>query len=168
MNFTVSHRFPIDVDGFWKNIFFDDAFNQRLYVEGLNFRACEVIEKTEDADGRIIRKMRYEPRAEMPAAAKKIFGDAVAYTEEGEFDPKMKRWRFRVIPGVSTDKVSISGELWVEPAGENQVDRVCRNDIQVNIFGVGSMLEKMLEKQSREGLEKAALFTQQFLKQAHS
>ena len=41
-------------------------------------------------------------------------GDRLAYTEEGSFDKKAKRYSFKVTPSTMADKTKISGELWCE------------------------------------------------------
>ena len=62
------------------------------------------------------------------------------------------------------DKVKIGGEFWVEPRGEKKIERFCRCDIEVKIFGVGGAIEGFIEKTTRDSYEKAARFTNQFIR----
>lgn len=163
MEFTVKHSFNVDADTFWNEIFFSEAFNRQLYVDHLRFVRFEILEQKTEPGGRLKRRMQLEPRSEMPAAVKKIVGDSMSYIEEGEFSPANGHWSYSIIPSVKADKTQIKGELWLESAGPARVDRFCKLSIKVSVFGVGGIVEKFLENQTRQGLDQAALFTQQFI-----
>jgi hypothetical protein len=163
MEFEIRHRFQTNVDGFWKDVFFDNAFNQNLYLEVLGFRTYEVVDEQHRSDGTVCRTVYYDPAAEVPSVARKILGDKTGYTEKGEFDPKTKRWRFEVIPEMARDKIRMRGEFWVEALGANSVERIARHDIEVSILGVGRMVEKLIQQQMRESYDQAAAFTARYL-----
>lgn len=163
MEFEVRHRFATDVDGFWEHVFFDEAFNKSLYLEALKFREYRVIAQQRHADGRVVRKVYYDPAAEVPAVARKLFGDKTGYTEDGEFDPQAKRWKFVVKPDMAGDKIRMRGEFWVEPLGGGTVERVARHQIEVSMLGVGRLVEKLIEQQMRENYDQAAAFTTRYL-----
>lgn len=166
MEFEVRHRFSIDVDGFWEHVFFDEAFNKRMYLEALGFREYRVIDQQRHADGKVVRKIYYDPAAEVPAVARKLFGDKTGgYTENGEFDPRTKRWTFVVTPDIAANKIRMRGEFWVEPLGNGTVERIARHQIEVSMLGVGRLVEKLIEQQMRENYDQAAAFTTRYLAQ---
>lgn len=165
-HFTVRHTFEgVDVDTFWEKIFFDQEFNRRLYLDELKFETYEVVEQQSEPNGVVTRRVRQTPRSDAPAVVKKLVGDSVSYIEEGRFDPQTKRWRYSITPSKMADKIRIGGEFWVEPKGENAVERVCTVDLEVKVFGVGKTVEGFIEKQTKDSYEKAASFTQRYIRE---
>src|SRR5439155_16888010 len=100
-----------------------------------------------------------------PAAIRKIFGDTTKMEERGRFDVDTKRWRFEMIPDRMADKIRITGETWVEPAGEGKIQRVCAMDFAISIFGVGGLVEKFMASATAESYAKQTRFTHDFIKQ---
>jgi hypothetical protein len=157
----VRHTLNCSVDDFWKT-FFDPEFNRKLYEEKLQFKRFEILEDREEPGGGHVRKVRSEPDMEVPGALKKLVGDGMGYVESGRYDPSSKRYRFEVEPSKMADKIKSRGELWAEPKGENQCERVVKMDIEVKIFGVGKMAENFIEKQTRHSYDIAAKFTNEW------
>ena len=58
----------------------------------------------------------------------------------------------------------IGGKFWVEPRGDKRIERICEVDISVNIFGVGGIVEKFVESETRDSYEKATVFTNDWIK----
>lgn len=165
-HFAVRHTFEgVDVDTFWKEVFFDDDFNRRLYLEELGFRDYELVEKRSEPNGVVTRKIRQTPKSDAPAVVKKLVGDSISYLEEGRFDPEKKRWRYTITPSKLADKIEIGGELWVEPKGAESVERICTVDLKVKIFGVGRAVEGFIEKQTKDSYDEAARFTQRYIRE---
>lgn len=162
-SFTIRHTFDVDVDTFWREVFFNEEFNKTLYLERLRFKTYDVIEEKKEADGTVRRKVRQTPKMEAPGVVKKLVGDEISYVEEGQFDPQKKRWRYTITPSKLADKLKIGGEFWVEPKGEGKVERLCSVDIQVKIFGVGGAVESFIEKQTKDSYETAAKYTREFI-----
>jgi hypothetical protein len=52
----------------------------------------------------------------------------------------------------------------VEPRGDKRIERICEVDISVNIFGVGGIVEKFVESETRDSYEKATVFTNDWIK----
>ena len=162
-HFTVRHTFDVDVDTFWKDIFFNSDFNRRLYLEHLGFKTYDVIEEKQQSDGTVERKVRQTPKTDAPAVVKKLVGDEVSYLEAGRFDPAKKRWAYTITPSKLSDKIEIGGEFWAEPKGDGKIERICTVDLEVKIFGVGKAVEGFIEKQTKDSYDKAATFTRAFI-----
>ena len=162
-HFTIRHTFPIDVDTFWAKVFFDEEYNRRLYTEALGFTGFKQLEKKEDADGAIRRKIWMEPRFDAPAVLKKVVGDSLSYTELGRFDPKTKKWHYEITPSRYPEKITIRGDFWAEARGEKQIERICTVEIDARIFGIGGALEGYIEKQTKESYEQTAAFTRKWI-----
>lgn len=165
MHLSFSHVFEIDADGYWNKLFFDVEYNRRLYLEVLKFRTFEQLELKDEPGGARTRRIRIEPGIDAPAPLRKIIGERLAYEEIGRFDPERRRWNYKVVPSVMPEKVSITGELWVEPRGERRCERRAEVDIKVSIFGVGSLFESVIEKQTRASFEQVPAYTNAFVRE---
>ena len=86
MRYTIKHTIETDIDTFW-NLFFDSEFNRALFVDELGFTTYQVLEDSRDPDGVVRRRLECTPKIELPAPARKIFGNSAGYTEVGRFDP---------------------------------------------------------------------------------
>jgi hypothetical protein len=159
---TFKHIFNTDVDTYWSKIFFDREYNNKLFHEILKFE-YELLELTEEPSGVRRRKVRIEPKTDAPAMIKKLVGDSIGYVEEGTFDPKAKKWNYKISTTKLTDKISISGTFWVEPRGEKRVERICEVDLNVKVFGVGGTIEEFIAKTTGDSYEKAWQFTNQYI-----
>lgn len=162
MQYRISHQLNTDVETFWR-MFFEDAFNEALYRDHLKFSVFRVLSSETAADGTVRRRVESAPPVELPAAAKKVLGDATSYVEEGTFDPQRKRYTVDVIPAAAADKIKTRAELWVEARGDKRCERVVEVSNEVKIFGIGKMLEKFIEQQTRKTYDEAAAFTNRWI-----
>ena len=163
MRYTIKHIFNTDVDTFWDKIFFDPEYNETLFKQHLGFVVYEVLELDKKEDGSISRRVRGVPRVEIPAAVKKVLGDSAGYTENGRFDPSSKRFSIEVIPNTAADKIKTRLTMWVEPRGDKRIERFVDVESEVKIFGVGKMIEGVIEKQTRDNYGRAAEFTNRWI-----
>jgi hypothetical protein len=161
--FEARHIFDTDVDTYWSKVFFEDEFQQRLYMEGLKFKQYELLSKKTEPDGTILRSVRTEPSSDAPAVVKKIIGDSIAYVENGTFDAKTKRWKYEIVTSKMADKVKIGGDFWVEAKGAKKIERIVKVNITVKVFAVGGAIESFIEKTTRESFDKAAAFTNAYI-----
>jgi hypothetical protein len=109
--------------------------------------------------------VRTEPKADAPAAVRKVLGDSLSYVEEGVLDPKTGRYKYTITPSKLANKVSIKGELWVEPRGEKRCERIVDVSISVDVFGVGRLIENFVEKTTRDSYDKASDWTRKWLRE---
>jgi hypothetical protein len=165
VKYTIKHAFNISADDFWKKLFFDPEYNRALFEGHLGFSLFKVLTLDTMPDGTVHRKTECAPKVELPAAAKKIFGDNASYIEDGRFDPKTQRFTVDVLPKVGGDKIKTRVVMWVEKKGDKQVDRIVEVDNSVKVFGIGGMLESFIEKQTRANYDAAATFTQRWIQE---
>lgn len=162
MKVTYKHTFNTDVDTYWSKIFFDREYNERLFRDVLGFQ-YELLELTEEPSGVRRRRVRIEPKTDAPAVVKKLVGDSIGYVEEGSFDPKTKKWSYRITTTKMSDKISITGLFWAESRGDKKIERICDVDLNVKIFGVGGAIEEFIGKTTGDSYEKAHAFTNKFI-----
>lgn len=159
------HVFECDADTYWDKVFFDEDYNRRLFLETLKFTQWQqtIGQKTDD---RITRTVLVRPPVgDVPGAIKKILGEKFGYTEHGTFDRKTRRYRIDIEPSVSADKAKITGELWVEPAGDKRIKRIAKMSVEVNVMLVGKLIEDKVIGDMRPSYERAAEFTNQWVRE---
>ncbi|MDI1449157.1 DUF2505 domain-containing protein [Polyangium sp. 6x1] len=160
--FTVTHEINCDEETFWK-IFFDKAFNEKLYRDRLSFPRFDILEQTE-TDTRMSRKVAGQPKMDVPAPVAKLLGSGFSYTEEGSFDKATKVWRWKLIPSTMADKVRNEGTMRIEPVGDKKVRRIAEITIEAKVFGIGGLIESSTEKQLRDGWGDSAVFMNDWIK----
>ena len=163
MRYTIKHIIETDVDTFWK-LFFDAEFNRSLFVEGLHFTTYQVLEDTLEPSGAGRRRIECSPKIDLPAPARKIFGESVGYTEIGRYDATQRKYFAEVVPKVAADKLKTTSETWAEPRGDKRCERLVQVDTTVKIFGLGGLLEGFIEQQTRDQYSKAADFTNRWIR----
>jgi hypothetical protein len=159
----IRHVMECDTDTYWKCVF-DDEYNRRLYNDVLKFRELKVLSQDPPGDQRSRKLYLNPPAVDLPAPIAKVIGD-VSWREEGTWDSKTKRYRFKIIPASMPDKTTITGEVWCEPKGDKKVERVCKMSVEVKIFMVGGMVEKRIMDDTKKSYEAAAKFTSEFVKE---
>jgi len=156
------HTYNVSEDTFWDKLFFDEEYNRRLYLEALKFHDWKV-EKHEDRDTEVHRSINVAPRlGDLPGPMKKVLGDNIRYTEAGVLDKAKRRYKINIIPSALAGKLLVSGEMYTEPAGENQCRRVFEATVEVKVFGLGSMMEKRFVADLEKSYSVGAKFTNQF------
>ena len=156
--FTVRNALNCSADDFWTKVHGSEAFYHQLYTE-LDFD-YEIIERD---DARHYRKAAIKPNLAAPASIKKVLGDNFGIVEVGIFHPDERRYTFDIQPSTLRDKITIRGEMRVEPTGPDSCDRVTDFDVRVEIFGVGRMIESFVEKSTKASYEKSARATNAFI-----
>jgi hypothetical protein len=155
--FTVVHEINCNAETFWK-MFFDQAFNERLFVDGLGFKEFKVIEER-DGERELVRKATGVPKLSLPGPVAKLLGDNFRYTEEGRFDKATQVWTWKIIPGTMADKIRQEGTLRLEPIGDSKVRRIADLVLEAKVFGIGGLIESSVEKQLRDSFEQNARYT---------
>jgi hypothetical protein len=159
----IRHAMDCDVDTYWKCVF-DDEYNRRLYMDVLKFREAKTLSQNDTGDKKTRKLYLNPPPADLPGPVAKVLGD-LSWHEEGSFDTKTKRYRFKVIPASAADKTTIEGEIWCEPRGDKKCERVAKTNIDVKIFMVGGIVEKRIEADMRKSYDVAAKFTGEYVKE---
>ena len=164
MRFVCKNTFNCNAETYWTKVFFDKEYNEGLYTKALGFKAFEILELTGESGGDRTRRMYTEPKTDAPAIITKLIGGGLTYSEKGKFDSKTQKWSYEITTSKLADKVRIGGTLWVEPRGDDKVERFCVVDLQVSVFGIGGAVEKYIADTTRESYEKTAIYTNEFIR----
>lgn len=159
----IRHAMECDVDTYWKCVF-DEEYNRRLYTDRLKFREIKTISQSTTGDVWTRKLYLNPPPADLPGPVAKIIGD-LSWHEEGSFDTKSKRYRFKVRPASLPEKTTIEGEIWCEARGDKKCERIAKTNIEVKVFMVGGIVEKRIEADMRKSYDEAAKFTNEFVKE---
>jgi hypothetical protein len=162
--FTLVQEIAGSVDDHWK-LFLDDEFDRRQYLEGFGFPKYELLEH-KDSESQITRKIRVQPKLDVPAAVAKLLGDKFGYVEESVFDKTSRVYRAKMTTNVLSDRLFSDSVVRVEPAGtaNDRCRRTCDLSVEAKIFGIGGLVEVALEKNLRDGWEKGAAYMNQQLR----
>ena len=160
---TLRHEIETDEDTYWWKIVFDEAFNKKMYVGHMHFPEWSLLEST-DSESELTRKVRVEPEVgNLPGPVKKVLGDKLSYLEEGTFDKKTKRYRFKVTPSSLADRTKVAGEMWVETLGPKKIARMCKISVEVKVFAIGGMVEKRIADDLRGSYDRGTAYTNDYL-----
>ena len=159
--FTLKHEIDCSAEDFWE-VFFNDDFNTKLFLEELSFPEYEVVEKTE-SDTKITRTVRGMPKMDAPKPLKKLLGDGFRYEESGTFDRSTKEWKFSMKPSTLASKLRNEGTVHVEPIGDNRCRRVAALLCEAKIFGIGGLFESFTEKEMTKGWNASAVFMNKWI-----
>jgi hypothetical protein len=153
---------------YWNEIFLDEEFNRKLYLEKLGFNEYRV--KSQEDSGDSVRRVliAVPPMGDVPGALRKLLGDSVSYEERGTLSKGAGRYEFSVVPGVLADKVTITGSLHLEPLGEERSRRVFRATINAKIFGLGGVLERKIATDLERSQHAGGRFTNAYLERRAS
>ena len=143
MQMVIRDRYECTDAFFWSSLFFDDEYNRGVFLEGLKFKALEVLLQSADPAGNITRRMLVRPRLDVPSVLAGFFGDGFSYTEVGYFDAQTRRYEATLETSRLTSRINIRVVLWTEPRGDT-CERVLEVDINVDMLGVGRLVESFL------------------------
>ena len=161
---TFEHVFDCDEDTFWDKIFFDEEYNRTLFRDRLRFNLWKQ-EIHESTDALLRRTVHVQPPVgDVPGAVRKILGERFGYQEHGKFDRKTKRYHVDITPSSAAEKASIYGDLWVEKVGDKRIKRTAKMHVEVRVFMVGGFIEDKVISDMRLSYDKAADFTNEWIK----
>jgi hypothetical protein len=162
---TIRHEMECDEDTYWYKCVFDKDYNERLYLTELKFPEYALLEY-EETDGYIKRAVKVGPKVPpLPAPVKKVIGESLAYTERGTFDRKTKRYTFTATPNTLADKARTAGEMHVETLGPKRIARVAKVSVDVKVFMVGGLVEDQILNNLRQSYDRAATFTNEWVRE---
>lgn len=162
---TIKHEIDTDEETFWAKLVFDEAFNKKMYEGGLKFPTWNLLEQKE-TDTSISRRVQVEPpTGNLPGPVKKVIGDRLAYTEEGTFDKKSKRYSFKVKPSTLAEKTKVNGELWCEKISDKKIRRLCKISVEVKMFAIGGMVEDRILEDLKVSYDKGTAWMNEYIKE---
>ena len=159
MQFTIENVLRVRPDVFWQ-LFFDTAYNEGLYRE-LRFDSYEVLELERRDDGYVRRKLRAVPPLSGPDFLKKQLRGLVYYVEEGHYDPALDLWTFENHTSLKAGTTQVTGTIRLAPHPEGTLQRVDL-DVRVSALGLGGIVERQIEKGTRESYRVAAAYANRY------
>lgn len=132
----------------------DPEYQRRMYIEGLGFDGCE-LDPPRESGAIFERRMRVVPRLELPGPIRKLLGERFAYFEHIRYDRETKHWDWHLEMPVLGQRLTIAGDIEMEPKGELTCTRKANFRIEARIFGVGGLLEKTAKKEVLANFEKS-------------
>jgi hypothetical protein len=159
----IEHVFNCSPETYWTKIFFDEEYNRRTFLEALGFESWKQVslDETEAETKRVVDAV--PKMAVLPAPLKKFAESGLGYREVATFDKKGRRLKIEVEPSSLKGKLSISGTITCEPAGDSKCRRVYETTIEAKVFGVGGMIEKRILQDVEKSYAEAAVFTNKFI-----
>jgi hypothetical protein len=159
----IEHELRCCEETFWGKVFFDPAYNRRLFLEELAFPSYRVVEYEETPE-RIVRVQEISPKVVgVPAPIAALVGDGFSYLERGVFTRATRRFELVATPNRLSSKIRFEGVYYTEPLGDHRCRRVFDCSVVCKIFGVGSLLEKQILSDTRRDYATSAEFTNRFL-----
>lgn len=146
---------------YWE-LFFQEAWHRRMILEGLGFGAVNVTSFTETPD-EIRRDLQMTPKLHLPDAVNRALGSSMAIVESGRFARATRTWTFRHKVSVMTEKLDISGSVQTETDSNGHCRRNGQVNFEARIFGLGSLIERAAEGNTRRGFQDAANWTNRWL-----
>jgi hypothetical protein len=156
MKIELRHQINCTGPQFWKT-YLDPDFTRRLHTEALGSTSFELLSQEGTVRKGIHRTLRYGQKPEGPGPVMKLFGNEVITTETGTFDPASGTWTFHLVPGTLGDKTDVRGSIRLEPHGKT-CEQVFTLEAKVRILGVGSIVERFIERQARDTQDRAVAF----------
>ncbi len=157
MKSSIVNHLRVTPSTFWDRLFFDERYNRELH-EALRFVSYEVTRLEHLPNGAIRRVLRAEPPLDVPSLVKRRLAGRIYYVEDGTFDPSTGLWTFRTVPSVAADQVYIGGTIRVSPCPQG-VEHVCELEARVSGFGLGALIARLLERNTRASYDVTVAFT---------
>ena len=159
----IEHDFECSEKAFW-DTFLNTDYNNEMFCQRMKFPRWELssFELTDDVMRRVVEVEPYV--AELPMPIKKAIGESIRYREEGKLDRKTGSYSFRVVPSKLADKILISGKQFTQSLGERRCRRIFEAEVQIKIFGIGSLIEKNVVSDMRKSYDVGADFTHDYLR----
>jgi|HubBroStandDraft_5_1064220.scaffolds.fasta_scaffold264053_2 hypothetical protein len=144
----------------YEELYFDEPFQTAL---GEAVKIDRELVRLDRGRERIVRHVRVQPQREIPApVAKLLGGKRLAYIEELEYEVGRYHGTWRIVPAVLAGKIAIGGTLDFEAAAGG-VKRVLAGVIDVTLYGLGGLVEKLVVSNVEKSYDDAAAFTAEWI-----
>lgn len=157
--FTVEHVLQASEKQFWTHVFRSERFNRALYIDHLGFGY--ELEAWDPAT--CSRRARIWPVTNVPKALSSLIGGEISFVEDGVCDEAARQYDFRIIPSRLSERIDVRGRVETAPITDQTCRRTVTLDIEVRMFGIGTVMESFLEKSTREQYDKNAAFINDYL-----
>jgi hypothetical protein len=156
--------FDVAPETYWRELCLSLEYQERLYCEALSCTRMEVLEHSGSYEEGMKRRLRFTKQIDAPAAITRMFGSAVTVEEHSEFDAKLGRWSYRMVPAIMADRIDIRGSLEIR-ARNGGVEQIGVTSVGCRIFGLGSIIEHFLMKSAEEGGADKNRFTLRYIQE---
>lgn len=166
MTVRVSNRttFAVRAETYWRDIWLSMPFLQRLYCEVLGFDSVELVTQDGDASQGMKRKLRLQKPIQAAAAVQKVLGSSMTMYEYSEFDPATQRWSYRMVTERLGDRLDASGSITLR-AQDGGVEEQSDDEITLRVFGVGSLVEPFIARESKQSHAVRLAFMQRYIEE---
>jgi hypothetical protein len=158
MKLHCEHEIPLSADAFW-DVLHAPRY-EALVAEGANLHEYRELERRDEGDA-IYRRLLGRP--ELPAALTMLVARIApeagmpSYVEEQWRSKSRMEVRWRMQPSVLPDRSRIEGTLRVEPLDAERCRRVLDGVVEVDLFGIGRLVEKAVVSAVVDAYARAAL-----------
>ena len=156
---TIEHVLQTTEERFWSDVFGSEDFNRALYIDHLGFGY--ELESWDPSDGS--RRARIWPVTNVPKTLSNLIGGEISFVEDGVYDEAAGHYDFHIIPSRLSERIDVRGRVETAPLADRTCQRTVTLDIEVRMFGVGSVMEAFLAKSTREQYGKNAAFINEYL-----
>jgi len=161
----IVHELGCNESVFWERLFFDNAFNRRLFLDELKFAGWRVVRQSDLGSDPVEFEVEATPPiGDLPGPLRAIVGDGISYRELGKCDRKRRRYTVQAKSNTLGDKLLVDGELITEAIDEHRCLRIFKVRVTAKLFGVGGMLEKRVIADLERNYAVSARFINQHLK----
>jgi uncharacterized protein DUF2505 len=159
----IEHTYACSAQVFWNQIFLDDEYNRKLFVDELHFESWRVL-SSEVRGSEVHRVIAAVPRlGDVPGPLKRLLSNGLGYEERGVADLAAGRYRLEVTPTSLASKLSIQGELSTTPIDAQSCRRIYVARVEARVFGLGGMIEDRLLDDIEKSYGRAATFTNRWI-----
>jgi hypothetical protein len=161
---THRQQFAVSFETYWKELCLSLEYQERLYCEALGCVRMEVLELDGDYTRGMKRRLRFTKPIEAPAAITKLFGSNVTMEEHSQFDAREQCWSYRMVPSMMGDRIEIRGRIRIVQ-NEGGIEQQSLNTVSCKLFGLGSIIEHFVAKQTEQGTADKASFTRRYIEE---
>ena len=157
MKLQCEHRIELPAETFWELL--HDPRYEALVAEAASLDAYRELERRDEPDADY---PRIEARPRLPeslsALLRRIARNAASasYVEEQWRSRTRMEVRWRMRPSVLTDRSRIEGVVRVEPRGAKRCARVLDGVVEIDLFGVGRLVERAVVAATIDAYAKGA------------
>lgn len=147
MKFVVRESVECDEATFW------EVFASPEYIEATSEASgsqAEVTAQDGAPPGEFTRTVRLTSPVDAPGPVKKLIGETQTVVDDGRYDPAAGTWTYTITPDTLADKIRISGVISLEGGADGSVVKANQVEVSVKIFGIGGLVEKSVESQTRK------------------
>jgi hypothetical protein len=162
----IVHELGCSESLFWDRLFFDEAFNRRLFLEELGFSSWRVVRRGDIAQPFVDMEIEVTPKVgDLPGPLRTLVGEGLSYREIGRLDRQRRRYSVKAESGKLGDRLLVQGELYTEALGADRCRRIFEVTAEAKIFGVGGLLEKRVLSDIERNYEVSAGFITRYAKE---